>query len=301
MSLIMEKISAYEYFSFDGDAYSEWLATGPFLTNTRHFTKCYVNPLALLKMLKHSIKGCEGAKPKEILGFLFGKSYGTNFLVNDTIPFAVEGTETRVVASDEYMGKLFEQLDINETYFGRPEKSCGWYHSHPGLECFFSEIDVRTHRNNQIGYKAFVGLVIDPINTTSSGKVHLGCYVTLPEEKGENDKEVPLDLLLKYGSAAYKYYELELNYFKTDVDSKVLSDIIKRSYGQSVSCSPLRLNANYLAKNINDVKTSFQKLDTKKVLPGDVDRMKTLSHKINEDRKTGIWIEKMKRTVFGIK
>lgn len=295
----MTQIKPDEFFGFDSDEYNDWLAKGPFLKDPRHFKKCYVTPLALLKMLKHSIKGCEGAKPKEILGFLFGKSCGKSFYINDTIPFGVEGTETRVVASDEYMEKLFEQLDLNENYFGRPEKSCGWYHSHPGLYCFFSEIDVRTHRNNQMVYKAFSGLVIDPINTTSSGKVHLGCYVTLPETPNENDKTPPVDLLLKYGSAAYKYYELELNYYKTDVDTKVLSHIINKSYGQSVACSPLRLNASYIGQNIADASAKFSRIAHGVPEPGDSDRLPSLTHRICEDRKTGLWIEKMKQSVFG--
>lgn len=291
-------VSEREYFTHDEDKYNEFLADGPFVKDLRWFTTTYVTPRALLTMMKHSLKGCE-PKPREIMGFLSGHADGHTFFITDAVPFAVEGTETRVGVTDECMGDLIEHNDCMKR-LGRNEPSCGWYHSHPGLFCFFSEIDVRSHRLCQIAYRAFTGLVIDPINTTSSGKVNLGSYITFPENREidsiEATNRIPRDVLLKYGTAANKYYELEIKYFTTELDRKVLSDITARSYGQAIACSPLQLNANYVASRVQE---AAEKLTNDDGSIHVVDQAAKVLKRVNEARRTGIWVEMMKRAAFG--
>ena len=291
-------VTEKEYFTCDADQYDEFLKSGPFRTDLRWFKTTYVTPRALLTMMKHSLNGCE-PKPREIMGFLSGHAVGNAFLITDAIPFAVEGTETRVGATDECMGDLFEHIDCMKA-LGRMEPSCGWYHSHPGLYCFFSEIDVRTHRLCQLGYGAFTGLVIDPINTTSSGKVNLGSYVTFPEnpeiDRPEALEKIPRDVLLKYGTAANKYYELEIKYFATNLDRKVLTDITTRSYGQAIACSPLQLNASYVASR---VKEAAERLENDNGTSHHLGEVAKIVSRVNEARRTGIWVERMKRAAFG--
>lgn len=288
-----------EFFVHDEDAYDKFLADGVFRKDLRHFQTTYVTPRALLCMMKHAIKGCD-PRPREILGFLSGRAVGKSFFITDAIPFAVEGTETRVGATDECMCELIEHNDCMKRV-GRMEPNCGWYHSHPGLWCFFSEIDVRTHRQNQMGYGAFTGLVIDPINTISSGKINLGSYVTFPEspeiDSVEATESIPPDVLMKYGIAANKYYELDLKYFKSEIDTKVLTDITTRSYGQAIACSPLQLNASYVASQVKAAADTMNRDDgTKKHV---IDQALKTIKRVNEARKSGIWIEKMKRAAFG--
>lgn len=137
----------------------------------------------------------------EIMGLMQGKVkggklYSTNsvdtFYVMDAFGLPVEGTETRVNAgagANEYMCSHIDACDQVE----RPENVCGWYHSHPGYGCWFSGIDVGTQQLYQKHQEPFIGIVIDPKRTMSSGKVDLGCFRTYPEsyiheqeQKGES-------------------------------------------------------------------------------------------------------------------
>jgi COP9 signalosome complex subunit 5 len=289
-----------QYFTYDEDAYGRFLDDRPFKDDPRWFTSVYVTPRALLTMMNHSL-----TTTKEIMGFLFGRAEGHSFYVTDAFPFAVQGCETRVNATAEVLSEFFAAREERKTT-GRLEMGCGWYHSHPGLKPFLSEIDVKTQRNNQTGYGAFCALVIDPINTASSGKVQLGGYITLPYDERTIDSREADDAVLrdpvkmeKYGSAADRYYELEIRYFKTAMDTKVLSDVITRSYGQAIACSPLDLNASYVGKRVEEAGAMFRKMGSPDAQPGTVESALKLMQRVNEDRRTGVWIEKMKRAAFG--
>jgi len=257
-----------------------------------------VAPRALLSMMKHSLKACV-PKPREILGYLSGRGMGNTFLIRDAIPFAVEGTETRVGATTECMTDLIAHKECMTTVCGY-EPTCGWYHSHPGLTCYFSEIDVQTHRDEQQMNVVFTGLVIDPIGTMTSGKVRLGGFVTLPRspeiDSPEATDRIPRAALLKYGNAANKYYELELKYFKTANDTRVLMDIITRSCGQAIACSPLQLNASYIAQTVEE---AAGKLGGGDGSVADLEGAAKIIDRVNEARRTGICVERMKRAVFG--
>jgi COP9 signalosome complex subunit 5 len=162
-----------------------------------------------------------------------------------------------------------------------------------------SEIDVRTQRLNQSGYHSFVALVIDPNNTVTSGKVQLGAYRTFPEDPKRDLEPVSPDLILKYGSAAHKYYELDIVYFKSPVDTAVLSDITTRSYGQAISCSPLQLNAEYVGRKVREVADGIAKLGTAQERPNELETLIKTVQRVNEDRRTGLWVERMTRAAFG--
>ena len=257
--------------------------------------KILVSGIALLKMLKHGKAGI----PLEVIGIMLGRKID-EFTVEVFDVFATPQVATgqSVETTDEQfqynMMKLLEQTGYRDLV------SVGWYHSHPGLYCFFSEIDVRTHRLCQLGYGAFTGLVIDPINTTSSGKVNLGSYVTFPEnpeiDRPEALEKIPRDVLLKYGTAANKYYELEIKYFATNLDRKVLTDITTRSYGQAIACSPLQLNASYVASR---VKEAAERLENDNGTSHHLGEVAKIVSRVNEARRTGIWVERMKRAAFG--
>jgi proteasome lid subunit RPN8/RPN11 len=128
-------------------------------------------------MMNHSL-----TTTKEIMGFLFGGGEGHSFYVTDAFPFAVQGCETFVNATTKVLSEFFAAGKERKTTVPL-EMGCGWYHFHPGLKQFLSEIDVKTQQNNQTAYGAFCALVIDRINTASSGKVQLGGYITLPRDE----------------------------------------------------------------------------------------------------------------------
>jgi COP9 signalosome complex subunit 5 len=283
-----------QFFQFDGDAYNIFQGEVRDIKNLNFFQRVYVSPRALLSMLKHSLTtSCE------IMGILAGQATRDgNFYVTNAVPFAVEGTETRVGATDDCWGDWFAYTECCQQ-FHHPEVAAGWYHSHPGLLPYMSEIDVRTHRMNQQMNHAFVALVIDPKNTVSDGKLQLGGYRTYPEDPKRDSEPVSNDLVLKYGTAAHKYYELDIIYFKSPLDTAVLSDITTRSYGQAISCSPLQLNAEYIGGKVKEVADGLAKLGTSQERPTELETLTKTIQRVNEDRRTGLWVERMKRAAFG--
>jgi COP9 signalosome complex subunit 5 len=246
-------------------------------------------------MLKHALSGCEQVPAYEVMGFLHGKAFGRSFFITDAIPFPVQGSETRVTASEECMEGLINHNDVMRT-LGRTELAVGWYHSHPGLTCYLSNIDVMSQRQNATVYGAFVALVIDPLNTASSGRIHLGAFWTYPPNQKPSRRPTEEERK-KYGIAAEEYCELEIKYFKTETDVKVLSDMVTRSYAKAIACSPLRLNANYIGDKVKDSVAHIESL-----LKGNLEELNAVEktiNRVNEDRRSGIWIERMRRAAFG--
>lgn len=284
-----------EYFTVDFDGFVvPFRVSGEAKANPRFFQKVYVTPRALLNMMNHSL-----TTNKEIMGYLAGHFKGNSYFITDAIALPIEGTETRVTANDDSVWKAIEHFEDMHR-LGRPEDQTGWYHSHPGLWCFFSNIDIQNHRINYDGRGGcFVGLVIDPINTASSGILHLGAYSTIPPEQVD-DRPVTDDYtLFKYGKFANSYYELDINYFKTKTDDTILKDIISRSYYQTISASPLDLNSGYIAKNAENASSQIKKINTPDQREDDLPQLIKIIQTINNDRKTGIMINKIKKTVFG--
>jgi COP9 signalosome complex subunit 5 len=283
-----------EIFTYDSDAYSAFLDSCRTNPDLNFFQRAYVCPRALLAMVKHSLTtNCE------IMGILSGQATSNRlFLITNAVPFNVIGTETRVGATDDCWVDWFDYKGVVGA-LGHDESSCGWYHSHPSYMPYMSEIDVATHRQNQAAYHAYVALVVDPISTVVTGKVQLGAYITYPPDSKRDSEVPPPDLIQKYGSAAYKYYELELMYYRTPLDTVVLSDIITKSYGQAISCSPLRLNANFVGEKVMEAGLKLKRLATADERPEDLDSLVKTVQRINNDRKTGLWVERMKRAAFG--
>ncbi|CAG0908218.1 unnamed protein product, partial [Cyprideis torosa] len=115
----------------------------------------------------------------EVMGMLIGKVDAEWMIVMDSFGLPVEGTETRVNAQAEayeYMTAYMESAK----QIGRLENVIGWYHSHPGYGCWLSGIDVSTQMLNQNYQEPFVAIVVDPVRTTSAGKVSLGAFRTYP-------------------------------------------------------------------------------------------------------------------------
>jgi COP9 signalosome complex subunit 5 len=250
-------------------------------------------------MLKHSMTA-----DNEIMGYCYGRAIGNSFYLLDVLSLSVVGTETRVKAGDDAMQDTYE-YEENAPLVGRHQWNTAWYHSHPGLFPFLSNIDIMTERlcQSEIGYRVYTALVIDPKNTASSGRLHLGSYCTYPPPKGPDGQDapdpvvdLPQDLLLKYGAGANLYYELDLKYFTTPTDKKVLADIITRSYGAAIGCSPLRLNAEDIGTRVSEVAAGFSQLSER---PGELGRLARTIGRVNEDRRTGIWLERMKKAAFG--
>lgn len=291
-----EQITEKDYYTIQFDDYIvPFRSSGVAKEDPKFFRKVYINPRTLINIMNHSL-----TTKKEIMGFLAGhfNENGRVYLITDAIALPIEGTETRVTATDDAIWSYIEHFD-NMKLLGRTEDSTGWYHSHPGLTCFFSGIDVQNHRLHAQGRGGcFVGLVIDPIATASSGILNLGAYSTIPIEMVKETELTP-EIIEKYGTFADHYYELDIHFFKTQSDDIILNDIITRSYSQSIQASPLDMNAEYIGKNTRLIAEEVKRINTQNEREEDVLHLRKKIQSINHDRKTGLWIQKMKKSVFG--
>jgi len=78
-------------------------------------------------------------------------------------------------------------------------------------------------------------VVIDPIRTVSTGRVEIGAFRCYPEnyKPTVDGKEIGLvpegEKLTDFGLHAHKYYSLEVSYYKSSTDAKII-DILWNNY-----------------------------------------------------------------------
>ena len=195
----------------------------------------------------------------EVMGLMQGKIQGDAFVVVDAFRLPVEGTETRVNASDsanEYMVQYLQSCRDN----GRQDNAVGWYHSHPGYGCWLSGIDVDTQINQQNYLEPFVAVVIDPDRTISAGKVEIGAFRTYPKDytppsagEGDGYQTIPLNKIEDFGAHASRYYSLEISHFKSTLDTHLLELLWNKYWVSTLSQSPLFTNREYSSKQMLDL------------------------------------------------
>lgn len=245
-------------FSYDSEAQRAILRSQPWKTDPHFFVKVRISAVALIKMVMHARSG----GIYEIMGLMQGKIDVANrtLYVMDSFALPVEGTETRVNAQNEAYEYMVQYLDHSKEV-GRLENVVGWYHSHPGYGCWLSGIDVNTQRTNQQFQDPFVAIVIDPNRTISSGKVDIGAFRTFPEgytppsssSIGGEEQSIPLAKIEDFGVHASQYYPLEVEHFKSSLDTKLLDLLWNKYWQNTLSQSPLVTNRAYTTDQIADL------------------------------------------------
>ena len=128
-----------------------------------------VKPLAYYKMLVHVLRFGSKTKDhrqfKEVIGMLVGHLEGEgkikDVIVEDVVPIS-HGGSIEVKFTDEQLGAFGEiDLQIYEEHGSKNWFTVGWYHSHPGLNIFFSSTDVFNQLFWQDKNPSGVGLVFD--------------------------------------------------------------------------------------------------------------------------------------------
>ncbi|QLQ79436.1 hypothetical protein HG537_0C00830 [Torulaspora globosa] len=167
--------------------------------NSRYFNSVQISRLACLKILAHAVRG--GAI--EIMGTLIGTTIGNQFVIFDCFELPVEGTETRVNAqseSYEYMVQYMSEM------VSTPHTVVGWYHSHPGYDCWLSNIDMHTQDLNQKYQDPYVGIVVDPVKSLKENRLAIGAFRTISSENAHDGEE------------SLQFYELKLSPFRSELD-----------------------------------------------------------------------------------
>eukprot|EP00040_Diaphanoeca_grandis_P039643 m.259674 g.259674 ORF g.259674 m.259674 type:complete len:338 (+) comp38499_c0_seq1:174-1187(+) len=256
----VEEIEAdNEFYKFDAKADGEFRDSAVWEQDPHYFKNVKMSALALLKMVMHARKGGN----IEVMGLMQGKFEDGTFVVMDAFPLPVEGTETRVSAQDEAYTYMFAYIE-EQKKVGRLDEVVGWYHSHPGYGCWLSGIDVSTQRMQQQGMGPFLAVVIDPTRTCTAGKVEIGAFRVYPDgykppDEGPSEYQtVPLDKIEDFGVHSKSYYSLDISYFKSSLDRRLLELLWNRYWVSTMSSSAILANKSYISGQLMDLANKLQ-------------------------------------------
>ncbi|KAH8894881.1 COP9 signalosome complex subunit 5 [Thozetella sp. PMI_491] len=228
----------------------------PWRKDPNYFKTVRISAMALVKMVMHARSGGQ----LEVMGLMQGYVDGTALVVTDAFRLPVEGTETRVNAQQDAYEYMVQYLDLCRAQ-GRLENAVGWYHSHPGYGCWLSGIDVDTQALQQLYSDPFVAVVVDPDRTVSTNKVEIGAFRTYPEDykppaaaasSGAIDQVVPTNKAEDFGAHASRYYSLEVEHFKSTLDSLLLDQLWNKYWVQTLAQNPLLTNREFGTRQIAD-------------------------------------------------
>ncbi|MCL4123686.1 UNVERIFIED_CONTAM: hypothetical protein GTU68_007149 [Idotea baltica] len=260
----IETVSSQDdIYLYDKKQQQDILQAKPWEKDPHFFKNIKISALALLKMVMHARSG----GTLEVMGLMHGKVDGSTMLVMDSFALPVEGTETRVNAQNEAYEYMTAYAEAAKQV-GRKENVIGWYHSHPGYGCWLSGIDVSTQSLNQNYQEPFVAIVVDPIRTISSGKVNIGAFRTYPKgykppDEGPSEYQtIPLNKIEDFGVHCKQYYSLEITYFKSILDKKLLESLWNKYWVNTLSSSTLISNADYLTRQICDLSDKLENSET---------------------------------------
>ncbi len=260
---VMEVTASEDIYKYDREEQRSMLSAKPWEKDHHFFKDIKVSALALLKMVMHARSGGN----LEVMGLLLGKVDGNVMVVMDAFALPVEGTETRVNAQAQGYEYMTEYIEAAKKV-GRLENAIGWYHSHPGYGCWLSGIDVSTQMLNQNFQDPFVAIVVDPVRTISAGKVNLGAFRTYPKgykppDEGPSEYQtIPLNKIEDFGVHCKSYYSLEVSYFKSPMDKRLLDSLWNHYWVNTLSSSSLITNAEYTTGQINDLADKLETWDS---------------------------------------
>ena len=122
----------------------------------------FVSESVITAMTEHAESGY--AENKEVMGLLAGYIFkddeGMYVRIEDAVTSELEADEVSVRFKKENLEELFDSIDNC-----KGDAVVGWYHSHLGIGCYLSEVDIRTHMGlfgGEIGF----AVVIDPSDST---------------------------------------------------------------------------------------------------------------------------------------
>ncbi|KAF5196159.1 Cop9 signalosome complex subunit [Thalictrum thalictroides] len=247
---------------YDEAAQTKFQKDKPWTNDPHYFKRVRISALALLKMVVHARSG----GTIEVMGLMQGKTDGDAIIVMDAFALPVEGTETRVNAQADAYEYMVDYSQTNKQA-GRLENVVGWYHSHPGYGCWLSGIDVSTQMLNQQFQEPFLAVVIDPTRTVSAGKVEIGAFRTYPDGYKPPDdpvseyQTIPLNKIEDFGVHCRQYYSLDITYFKSALDCRLLDLLWNKYWVNTLSSSPLLGNRDYVAGQISDLAEKLEQAE----------------------------------------
>ncbi|CAL9729852.1 COP9 signalosome complex subunit 5 [Monosporozyma unispora] len=227
------------------------------VNNPYYYSHVLISRLATQQILNHAIKGNE----IEIMGILLGVTINNKFIVTRTFELPVEGTETRVNAQSEsyeymvqYVNELVENGDTHTN-----EKVVGWYHSHPGYDCWLSAIDMRTQDLNQSFQDPYVAIVVDPLKSLNENAISIGAFRTLREIKLKDDESSD-DHQLSFYPLTMDIYDSSLNKCMDELKLSFKFDI-KEHYHKKQMANKLTRSLLESMKQIRTINTMQREIN----------------------------------------
>ncbi|KRY21361.1 COP9 signalosome complex subunit 5 [Trichinella patagoniensis] len=249
-----------ELFADDNEFQNEMLRRSPWKKDPHYFKRVQMSTLTLMKISNHAQSG----NGIEVMGLLLGKPMANTFVILDSFALPVEGTETRVNAHEQAYEYMVSYLN-GKNMLGRMENVIGWYHSHPGYGCWLSGIDVDTQMLHQMYEEPFVAVVIDPCRTLCSGKVDIGAFRTYPEhyqpaDDVTNYESIPMDKIKDFGVHCKRYYKLDIDYFSSSMDTRLLELMTKNNWINVLSTDNSRSDQHFATYQIRDLTNKLDEL-----------------------------------------
>jgi len=180
----------------------------------------YIAPQALLKMLKHGRAGI----PMEVMGLMLGE-FVDNYTIQVVDVFAMPQSGTGIAVEDidpVYQSQMHDLLG----QVGRNEIVVGWYHSHPGMGPWLSNVDQNTHQSFQQLHSRAVALVVDPIQSVK-GKVVMDAFRLMENRKiifgssGDSRQTTSNDGHCKKASTQALIHGLNRSYYSINCNYKI--------------------------------------------------------------------------------
>ncbi len=151
-----------------------------------------IKPDAYYKMLVHVLRFGNKARDrrqfKEVMGILIGRLEGEpdkkgirDVIIEDAVPISHGGAIEVAFAPEDYV--TFSMVDAS--YAEKNWFSCGWYHSHPGLNIFFSSTDIRNQLGWQTPNPSAIGIVFDHTYLEKPGDLGFRTYRLDNPAKGQ--------------------------------------------------------------------------------------------------------------------
>jgi len=112
-----------------------------------------ISPLTFAKIIDWTSSNTE----REIGGYLVGKIVKDKVMITDAIYATAESNPTFVSFDNMLQFKIIEELEKK----GSDNTILGWFHTHPGMNCFLSGTDIATQKIYQALLSEAVAMVCD--------------------------------------------------------------------------------------------------------------------------------------------
>lgn len=112
-------------------------------------------------MFEHADEAYKKDK-KEVLGYLFGEFRENSIYIDDIVIPKQDATRISVKEAENDIEIIRKIRELDSKYVKKVH--VGWYHSHPGLDCFLSGVDEETQKYWQLVNERMVAIVIDNVS-----------------------------------------------------------------------------------------------------------------------------------------